>query len=250
MVKKKPARKPDQKKKILLTTVTGEPFQPSRIYYQINSPDRIQKIFSKLRCMDYDPEQARWVWLYHAESKKIKFQISYSKIPRKLRPIVIGSFFLKKENEMFLNLNSFDRVIEAVIFFAKYIPGDLARPTHMELVNKFFSVTKPVAPRHEDFFDNKSVKIKSFETNLDQLLEKAPIEDDRSDIAAAALAEINQAMKTPLPEVERLPVNLLEDGVEAVKARLMMRTLIAHKHWSGHKNYTFHDLMADIGPNL
>ena len=76
----------------LLMTMTGEMHQPVRLYYQVFDQAAVLKTFAKLRCMDDDQDNQRWVWLYHGEAKKLKFHTSYAAIPRKMRPIVLGSF--------------------------------------------------------------------------------------------------------------------------------------------------------------
>src|SRR2546430_8842937 len=78
--------------KQLLMTMTGEMHQPVRLYYEVMDQAAVVKAFAKLRCMDEDQDNQRWVWLYHGEAKKLKFHTSYSAIPRKMRPIVLGAF--------------------------------------------------------------------------------------------------------------------------------------------------------------
>ena len=240
----------ENNKKILLATVTGEPFQPARIYYQLFDAEKIQIIFSKLRCMDYDRNQSRWVWLYHAESKKIKFQTPYVNIPRKLHPIVIGSFFLKNENEMFLNVNSFERVTKAITFFNKYLPRTTAKVNGVEIVNKIFSSIDGSIPRHEDYFDKRPVVKRDSEMILNQISNIASSVDDPMERLKLALSHTEIMAKEPLPEVERLPTHFYEEGIESLKTSLMMRTIIAHEQWSGNKDYSFYDLMQKITPKL
>src|SRR2546430_16930027 len=81
----------DGEKKLLMT-MTGEIHQPVRLYYQVFDQAAVLKTFAKLRCLDDDQDNQRWVWLYHGEAKKLKFHTSYSAIPRKMRPIVLGAF--------------------------------------------------------------------------------------------------------------------------------------------------------------
>jgi hypothetical protein len=60
--------------KQLLTTLTGELYQPVRLHYGLCDKTQLTKIFKRLRCLDYDKSQDRWVWLYAFEAKKLKFQ--------------------------------------------------------------------------------------------------------------------------------------------------------------------------------
>jgi hypothetical protein len=106
-----------QEKKYFLTTWTGEPYQLARIHYDVFNRAGIATIFSVLKCMDYDPDRKRWVWLYHGEAKELQFSRPYSSIPEEKHPIVLGSFFSRSDQEMFLNVNSFDRAAKAIVFF-------------------------------------------------------------------------------------------------------------------------------------
>ena len=95
------------KDKKLQATVTSEIAQPIRLYYQIADPRRLLARFRKLRCLDFDSAEDRWVWLYADEAKTLKFKKSYSSIPPKLHPIVIGSFFIRG-NELLFNSLAID----------------------------------------------------------------------------------------------------------------------------------------------
>jgi len=52
-------------KKKLLMTMTGEIHQPVRLYYQVFDQAAVLHAFAKLRCLDEDQDNHRWVWLYH-----------------------------------------------------------------------------------------------------------------------------------------------------------------------------------------
>ena len=80
--------------KQLLMTMTGEIHQPVRLYYEVYDQAAVLKTFTKLRCLDEDQDNHRWVWLYHGEAKKLKFHTSHAAIPRHMRPIVFGGFSL------------------------------------------------------------------------------------------------------------------------------------------------------------
>jgi hypothetical protein len=54
--------------------------------YFVQSPidkKAVIKRFSKLRCMDFDRADNRWVWLYYGEAKKLKFKKPYSSLSQK-----------------------------------------------------------------------------------------------------------------------------------------------------------------------
>ena len=48
----------------VLMTITEEFFQPARIFYDVYDLEALQKIFLDLKCMDYDDQKNRWVWIY------------------------------------------------------------------------------------------------------------------------------------------------------------------------------------------
>src|SRR5437870_12920447 len=105
----------DGEKKLLMT-MTGEIHQPVGLYYQVFDQAAVLQAFAKLRCMDDDQDNQRWVWLYHGEAKKLKFHTSYAAIPRKMRPIVLGSFCVTHAKDMSLDVRSCERAPQAVAF--------------------------------------------------------------------------------------------------------------------------------------
>jgi hypothetical protein len=54
-----------------LTTMTGEPYQPARVYYQVEQKNAVLGRFKRLHCIDYDRSQERWVWHYAEEAKNL-----------------------------------------------------------------------------------------------------------------------------------------------------------------------------------
>ena len=59
---------PMRKDRTLLATVTGEPFQPARLYYAIPSKTVVARIFRQMHCMDEDADNDRWVWRQSSNS--------------------------------------------------------------------------------------------------------------------------------------------------------------------------------------
>ena len=77
--------------KKLMGNITGEPFQPTRIHYELYDKVRLQKIFSLQTFMKYDGTVNRWTWLYTGRAKKLTFKTPWKKIPKHLHPIIIRS---------------------------------------------------------------------------------------------------------------------------------------------------------------
>src|SRR2546423_985520 len=124
--------------KQLMATVTGEPFQPVRLHYRLLDHKGLLRAFRKLRCIDYDPSGKRWVWLYEHEAKGLRFKRSYPQLPRHLKPIVIGSFFLRTDDELLLDLRSCERAVQAIPFFDRHIPRSVIEVIEAEIANKLF----------------------------------------------------------------------------------------------------------------
>src|SRR5207249_846422 len=117
----------------LLATMTGERFQPVRLHYRIHDHKGLLAAFDKLRCVQYDATQQRWVWLYDDEAKHLSFQHSYAQIPKRYRPMIIGSLFVRTEDKLLLDLRSCERAILALEFFDKHIPRSVAEVTEVEV---------------------------------------------------------------------------------------------------------------------
>ena len=198
-------------KKLLQATITGEAVQPIRLYYQIIDEERLIRSFEQLRCMDFDNVNDRWVWLYAHESKALKFMKPYSSIPAELHPIVIGSFFLRNDDELFLDLRSFERAIEAISFFDKHVGRAVARITHAAVVNRLFDANEQFVPNLDIFFGSNE------------------------------FTEKDTGRRTP--EVEKFPVHFYEDGISSIKLVLRMRQIMACEHWKGNTDCTLSDVI-------
>lgn len=103
----------------LLVTLTKEPFQPVRLYYRIPPrPDVLAKLRG-LACMAEDPFESCWQWLYHGETKSLRFARSgYDDVPTERQPMILGRIRFPKSGGMTLQTNSAERAIQAARFFA------------------------------------------------------------------------------------------------------------------------------------
>ena len=127
-----------QRQRCLLATMTGEPFQPVRIYYSI--PDRLF-VISKLRTMkcmlDVPPERC-WQWLFQGEAAALRFPGGYDAVPREKRPIVLSRILFPKNDGMILQTNSIPRAIEGARFFGPRL-GPEVIAMRCRLVNRCFA---------------------------------------------------------------------------------------------------------------
>src|SRR5690606_3464126 len=76
------------KKRTLLATMTMEPFQPVRLYYRIPSRSAVIGKLRGLECMAENPGVRCWEWLYHGETKPLRFALAgYDDVPKERQPI-------------------------------------------------------------------------------------------------------------------------------------------------------------------
>ena len=224
--------------------MTGEFFQPIRVHYDVLDTEQLQTRLSKLHCMEYVDHQDRWVWLYTKEAKRLKFKQN----PRTDAPVVLGEFLLKGEDKGVLNLRSFERATEAIVFFDKHIRRSILQATAVTVVNRLF--------RAEEVTSIPS---------LDQLFEKAEVEEQDPEgflrTVVGSVSGINKvinrfelldkhfgdATQKPMPEMERFPIHYYEDGIGPLTTSLTIRQIIAMEHWKGNTDYTWADYIRDSG---
>ncbi len=226
--------------KQLLGTMTGEYVQPIRVFYHLQNKTALKRVFSNLKCIEYDARNDRYVWLYQQEAKKIKFEKPYSSIPKKNHPIVIGSFFTQKNNEMYLETRSIERATEGILFFNKYIKKNIAEVTDVCIINKLFSVMQ-VATNNDSLFDNAEI------IDPDKMIKQIGIMVKQGRSISSIMEE---QRKKSLPIAERFPSHFYEDGIEHLKSALQSRQYVAMEHWKGNKDYTLGDYIATIVSRL
>lgn len=235
----------NQQPKPYLTTVTGEEYQPARIYYQVLKQNPVLGRFKRLRCISFEVEN-RWSWLYQEEAKGLKFTKSYRDISKSKRPVVLGYFTFREDNRLVLDVCSLKSVVLAVTFFDQKINRRLARVQKLKIVNKLFPAsedTKAMFDRHADYFDrNQAISSRKKMAELEQRLEQCEGEERQDQIFAL----MERQMKQPLPEVEDLETSFYEDGIEFLQMALQMRLLEAKERWQGNKNFSQFDIMKTM----
>lgn len=232
----------------LLTTMTKEIYMLARLHYDLLDSEKIHRVFLKLRCMKHDPFRDRWVWLYEAEAKRLKFKGAYKDIPIERRPIVLGSFFFRSKGEMILDLNSFDRAIKAVVFFNKYLPSKAAKVKDITILNKFHDASKGFVPKHQDYFDKGLEEMIDPDGLIDNLKRATSTIENPMEKANAAYSLMMEESQKSISEVERMPIHFYEDGISSLKGRLSLRETIATQHWQGNSDYSFNNVFEQILP--
>lgn len=234
-----------------LNTMTGESYQPARIYYQVGQKNAVLGRFKRLHCIDCDREGDRWAWLYTEEAKNIKFTQSYRDIPKQYRPLVLGYFTWNGDKELHLDVRSFKRVIAAVGFFDQKINRRLAKVTKVKLVNKLFPATltpDEISRHHTVFFEEReAVNPKDEMSKLEEIAAQYESVEERQE---ATFAYFEKLKKRTLPEIEELETHFYEDGLESIAMMLRMRNIEATEHWRGNKSFSQFELIETMLENL
>lgn len=228
--------KPEPK---LMVNYTGEPVQPTRLYYRILNKKTLVGALKKLRCVEYIPWMDVWQWLYEAEAKKIRFDQSYNKIPKEERPIALG-FFAIRGDDLILDLRSPNRALAAIEFFDRRINRRAAQVYKLRLVNRFFDATQmserdQAETPYDRFFDERDAEValpRSAEMTAEIEAIKAQYEDE-DEQQQAVNDYLDADMEQPMPEMEELTVHFYEEGLAGLEFSLYMRHIEVDAQWKG-----------------
>jgi hypothetical protein len=231
--------------KPILATLTGDDFQPVRLHYQVFDHEGLLHAFKKLRCVEHDPTQERWVWLYDHEAKNLRFERSFAEIPKKLHPIVIGSFFLREKDKLLLDLRSCERALLAIPFFATHLPHHIAKVTESEIVNKLFSATENAELRPDQLFDTQTSILRDPGAEMQKILDRIGHVRDPREKFKLIQKEMDAQLRQLPPDIERFPVHYHEDGIEGFALALRLRQIVAREHWLGNTRYTLDDAIKE-----
>jgi hypothetical protein len=240
-----PYEQDDQRQ--LIHTRTGEPYQPARVYFQLSNLKTVQGVFEKLRCVQPSPDGQGWQWLYEQEAKKLRFTVSYNKLAKEHRPLILADILVRDE-ELIMDVRSFQRAAYVVEFFYKRINPRAARITRVRVVNRLFDgqVEDPanLQPPFDRFFDREDVYVPDLKA-LDQKLNEVTEQYEDMEERSAVLMEYLEAQaKKTLPEIEEIPVNVYEDeGAEGLTMALTFRQVEAMEHWYGNTSFTQYDAL-------
>ncbi len=219
-------------------TMTGEVFIPIRLYYKINNKSGVEAAFRKLGCMDYDPANDRWTWLFDDEAKHLKFKNSYSSIPIHRRPIILGSFYTCIDSEMYIDVGSVDRAVKAIEFFDKHIDRSVAEVMYFAIYNK---ITENEAEKPGPCFDNLFSDVRT--DLIDQKMEEN-ISRISDAFKAGNFLDIVNERKFELVEAHH--VNFYDEGIRQIKTSLEWREAVVIARWTGNPDYCMNDLIKDV----
>src|SRR5438552_251446 len=223
-------------------TTTGELLQLIRLHYAVEDSEKLRALFASLRCLEYDASQARWVWLYTEEARTLSFKNS-----RAADNVVLGEFVFKGQTDVVLNLRSFERATNALVFFDHRIPRTVAHVTAMTVSNRLLS-TAEAAPLGslDQYFDHAEVVVTDPASLLHDVEEIVARTPDLAERFALLDQYMTDRAHAPVSALERLPVHYYEDGIRAVEALLSIRQVRAMHHWQGNTSYTYQDMIRDM----
>lgn len=227
----------------LIVNPTGEPYQPARLYYTIHNKKTVTRAFQKLRCIKYEPKNKYWLWYYEGEAKKLRFDTSYNKISKEFKPVLLGVFIFRSDTEMILELDSGFHVPVAIEFFDKRINRRAAEVTKMRLVNRFYTTEddEEKATNREYTLDSDRVYIAP-DDDLQEIIDNYDDEDERLEALDNYVKEIT---KKPLPEVQEIPLDYYEEGIDGIDLVIQLHAVEALERWRGNP-VTQYDLLQDL----
>jgi hypothetical protein len=220
---------------VLLTTVTGEPFQPTRLYWSIPSRHAVTRILTALRCVVEESAGRTWVWLYQDEATAITFGKPYAEISAELHPIHIGRFKLPQKDRLVLEVRSFERAIEAAKFFAPLF-GTKVVLRRARVINRLFEGHEVAAgPDVLDRLLDQNVVVKD-PRQAEEAFERAMAGARTShEKQQAFLRYSDERRQQDVPLVEDFPLCPEEETPEFrdLTMTLRLRQARAMEHWNG-----------------
>lgn len=229
----------------IVATLTGEYAQPVRLCYQVYDKQALHsQIFRNIKCMSYDSTQHRWVWLFDHEAKTLSFEKKYGDIPKHLHPIVIGSFFSNNDNEMYFDVRSHERAEQAIVFFDRYIPREIAKVTDALVLNRLITQHESEWLNDFDHFFNK-VTIVDKAKEFDDIARS----NDKTEILNCLLTAFDNSAAEVIPDVERIRINYYEDGIDSFRVTLKMKSIVAISKFNG-KEMTQKDVLNIMLGNM
>jgi hypothetical protein len=227
-------------------TLTGEPFQPVRLYYAV--PDRVSatKRLRALECMAEAPWEQCWHWLFHAEAASLRFAGGYDDVPKERRPIILGRIRFPRDGSMTLQTNSIQRAIGAAGFFAPCL-GPESVLVRCRLANRFFAAEEGQPDELMKTLDQNVTVIdpREAEAAFRREFRDARTKEDAERIASESL-ERRLKSKEDVPMVEDLPLAPEEETPEFIHLTmtLNLRLIRAMEHWRGNTDLTLAALIV------
>ncbi|WP_438040152.1 hypothetical protein [Sorangium sp. So ce128] len=236
--------------RLLLATVTGEPFQPARLYYTIPSKPLVTRVLSQLRCTREGHERGCWVWFYTAEAEALTFGRPHAELPAEVHSVVIGTLRFPKKGGMIVEVRSFERAIAAARFFGPFL-GSGAVLRRARVINRFFEGAEmqgDLEQLHRHLDQNITViDPRVTEERMEQYLAgaKTPAEARR---ALDRYHEDRRRERHDVPLVEDFPLAPEEETPDFMHLAmtLQLRSIRAYEHWNGNTHLTLTEVIHKL----
>lgn len=230
--------------RILLATMTGEPFQPVRLYWTVPKRVTVTRVFTALGCVSEEAGSRAWLWLYQDEARAITFDKPYEALPPDVHPIHIGRFHMPSKpkkgrrptkERLVMELRSFDRAIEAAKFFAPLFGSEVVLDRG-RVINRLFEGHEAAGgPDVLDRLLDQNVVVKDprdAERDLEQAMAGAHTPREKR-IAFERYSD--EKRKKDVPLVEDFPLWPEEETPEFrdLTMVLRLRQARAFEHWNG-----------------
>jgi hypothetical protein len=237
------------RKRALLTTVTGEPLQPIRLYFSVAEKAAVVRTLLGLRCIDEDRGGRRLGWLYQHEAASLSFGArGHADLPPEVHPVVIGELRFPERDRMVLSVRSADRAIEGAKFF-KPILGASVSLVRARVVNRWFEASEGLAgPEPLDkFLDANVTRVdpKDAEEAFERAMAGTRTPEEKQRALATMAAE---RRRRDVPLVEDFPLCPEEEtpDLRDLKMTLQLRSMRAYEHWRGNTHLTLADVICGL----
>lgn len=225
----------------LLATLTGEPFQPVRLYYRIPSAPFVVAKLRELECTVEDAANRCWQWLFHGETKSMRFaKAGYDDVPRERQPIILGRIRFPKSGGMTLQTNSIERAVQAARFFAPHL-GPRVVAMRCRVVNRCFAADEGPSDELMKALDRDVTVIdpRDAEAQMEEDFKGVRSMEDVERVSARRLKEKLESGKD-VPGVEDFPLAPEEEtpDFQHLATGLGFRLVRAVEHWRGNTHLT------------
>jgi hypothetical protein len=220
--------------------MTGEPFQPVRLYYSIPHPLFVVKKLRAMKCMLEVPPERCWQWLFQGEAAALRFPGGYDAVPQEKRPIVLGRIRFPKNGSMILQTNSIPRAIEGGRFFGPRL-GPEVIAMRCRVINRCFSADEGKLDELMKTLDRDVTVIEPREAEAAVRREFAGVrKPQHAERAVAEYVERILKSKEDVPLVEDFPLVPEEETPEfgELATTLHLRGVRALEHWQGNTQLT------------
>lgn len=236
-----------RRSKRLLVTMTGEPVQPVRLYYQIPNQKHVLGRLSALESVDHIPERHQLEWLYCSETRVLKFgPRSYDEVPKKVQPIVLGRIRFPGKHTMRIDVRSHPRAVEVARFFSPVLSPKVVA-THARVLNRLSDESLGPLDKIDSELDHdvKVINPDDAERELKRDLEgvRTPEELEHR---MAELLERKRNSGEDVPLVEHFPLAPEEETPEFrdLENALVLRFIRAWEHRRGNTRLTLTEIIA------